>query len=79
MPDRLLELAADARSRMDHESGQVSTPWSAETRAAIRALATHLVEVEGMEQHAADRAVTRWIITRKPIRECVRAEVAGEP
>lgn len=79
MADRLLELAADARSRIDHEGGQVSTPWSAETRAAVRALAAHLVEAEGMEQRSADRAVTRWIITKKPIRECVRAELTGEP
>lgn len=63
MPDRLLELAADARSRMDHEHGRrVSSPWTPETLAALHALAAHLVEVQGMEQRTADMAVTRWII-----------------
>lgn len=65
---------------MDHEHGRkVSDPWSAETLAALQALTDHLVEVEGIERRTAELAVTRWIITRKPIRECVRAELAGEP
>lgn len=45
----------------------------------MRALEGYLVDVEGIERRAAELAVTRWVITRKPIRECVRAEVAGEP
>lgn len=65
---------------MDHEHGRrVSSPWTPETLAALHALAAHLVEVQGMEQRTADMAVTRWIIERRPIRECVRAELAGEP
>jgi hypothetical protein len=52
--------------------------WSEQTPAALRALTDEVI-AGGVERGVAERAVTRWIITRRSIWECVRAEVAGEP
>lgn len=76
MPDRLLELAADARSRIRREArtGAVARPWSAETTAAINAVTEHLVGEDGVERRLAEYAVSRWVVTERPIRECVAEE-----
>lgn len=75
MSDRLLRLTAHARSliRGETRTGAAGRPWSPDTEAAVTALAEHLIG-EGVERRLAEYAVTRWVVTERPIRECVAEE-----
>jgi len=76
MTDDWTYLAARARAEIDAHRGAVSDPFSLAAREAISVL-TEAIVAEGVERKAAELAVTRWILTKEPIEQCV-AEEAGE-
>ena len=74
MPE-LDKLAATARQRIDIRGGSAAAGFSTEARQAIERLTEHLAEQLG--QPLADWSVTRWILTRQPLDECIQAERMG--
>lgn len=74
MPD-LDQLAAAARQRIDTRGGSAAAGFSTEARTAIERLTERLAEQLG--QPLADWAVTRWIVTRQPLNECIATERIG--
>jgi hypothetical protein len=70
-------LAEAARRELDASStGAVSEPFSPGVRAAILAL-TEAIITDGVKRATAEYAVTRWLLTRDSIEECVRLETAS--
>ena len=71
-------LAAAARRAREVRPKAVSEPVSPAARAAVLALQDEIAKSVGAR--TADWAVTRWLITKESIAECVRLEVAeGRP
>jgi hypothetical protein len=66
-------LAERARELIDATTGNAAQGFTDETRAAVYDLTNAVADVVG-EETAAHWVVTRWLITRRPIRECVEAE-----
>jgi hypothetical protein len=67
-------LVEAARHEINASStGAVSDPFSSGARAAIRALAEAII-TDGVTRKTAEYAVTRWLLTRDSIEECVRLE-----
>ena len=67
-------LAEVARREIDAGRGTaVSDRFSLAAREAISALLEELV-ADGVERRTAEFAVTRWLLVKDPIDECVRLE-----
>lgn len=71
MPD-LDQLAARARAGIAHDRPRRGG-WSPATRALLAEMAQVLVD-EGEPRRLAELAVTAWILTDRPLRECVESE-----
>lgn len=69
---RLEQLADVARAELaeSRAAGSVHDPSSPEARAAVTALQAAIVDAGYSPQHAA-WAMTKWIITRRPVMECI--------
>ncbi|GAA1194979.1 hypothetical protein GCM10009608_33020 [Pseudonocardia alaniniphila] len=70
MPD-IDQLAVNAGKHIDNRHGSAASGFSHEAREAVRDLTVALAGDVG--QLLAERAVTRWIITRVGVNECVSA------
>lgn len=75
-PNDWSTLAVRARELIDAHTGAVSDPFSPAAREALTVL-TEAIVAEGVPRKTAEFAVTRWIITKDPIAQCV-AEESGE-
>jgi hypothetical protein len=80
MPEQVFEhhaewdqLAKTAREAIDAER---SGTWSDTARTAVAALKGAMTPALG--PGLADWAVSRWILTKQPLRTCIRAEVADQ-
>jgi hypothetical protein len=67
-------LADAANREIEVRPKTVKEKASPAARAALSALREEIAKSVGAR--TADWAVTRWMITKRPIRECVRLEVA---
>ena len=66
------ELAEQTRVLVDVSTGNAAQGYTSETRAAVLRLTDAVADEVGEE--VAQWVVTRWLITRQPIRECIDAE-----
>jgi hypothetical protein len=73
MTDALETLATHTRQLVDATTGNAATGYTTETRAAVLRL-TDAVADELGEETLAQWVVTRWLITRQSIRDCIAAE-----
>ena len=71
----LEQLAADTRKLVDATSGNAAQGYTPETRAAVLRLTDAVADETGEE--VAQWVITRWLITRQPIRECIDDERPG--
>jgi hypothetical protein len=67
-------LAGDAHREIEVRPKAVNEGFSPAAQAAVAALQDEIAKSVG--PRTSDWAVTRWLITKQPIRECVRLEVA---
>lgn len=72
----LEQLATDTRALIDAGTGNAAAGYDPETRAAVYELTNAVADVVG-EETAAHWIITRWLITRQSIRECIEAEPIG--
>ena len=68
----LEQLATETRALVDASTGSAAQGYTSETRAAVLRLTDAVADEVGEE--VAQWVVTRWLITRQPIRECIEAE-----
>ena len=69
----LEQLAADTRKLIDATTGNVAAGYDPDTRAAVMHLTDAVADETG--EDVAQWVITRWLITRRPIRECIDAEL----
>jgi hypothetical protein len=77
MTDDLERLATDTRQLVDATAGSAAAGYDPDTRAAVLRLTDAVADEVGEE--VAQWVVTRWLITRQPIRDCIAAETPPGP
>lgn len=75
--ERLADVARAAYAE-SNERGSVADPASPQARAAVAELQAAVVAA-GFSRRHAEWAVTRWIITGRPVLECVAATDENGP
>jgi hypothetical protein len=78
MTDALEDLATHTRQLVDATTGNAAQGYTDETRAAVLRL-TDAVADEIGEETSAQWVVTRWLITRQSIRDCIDAATPPAP
>jgi hypothetical protein len=78
MTDALEDLATHTRQLVDASTGNAADGYDTNTRAAVLRL-TNAVADEIGEETLAQWVVTRWLITRQPIRDCIAAATPPRP
>jgi hypothetical protein len=68
----LERLAEETRALVDASTGSAAQGYTDETRAAVLRLTDAVADETGEE--VAQWVITRWLITRQSIRECIDAE-----
>lgn len=77
MTDALDQLATHTRRLVDAATGNAATGYTDDTRAAVLRLTDAVADETG--EATAQWVVTRWLITRQSIRDCIAAETGAGP